>query len=340
MDFSRSCCCGSAASRRCGGPSQRPRILTPAFRTPTTALASSRSRRVISSAQVRSTGARSSSSRRTRATGTTSPAASAARVSSPRRRRRAIGRSPATPRSTASYLLRSELRVQIAHGESHARARESARRATAATTGPRCSSATRSAKELDDLERFDEAFAWFAARRCAPRVRLEYDVAAMSASSGASPQSTTRDLLVAGARTRRSSRRQIPRATSSSWVCHARAPRSSSGSSPGLRGALERRDRSFLAGAARGVHRGRRRVRARGARRSGRGCHELRAARRRRTARGAYRREAAAQLSLRRCHRPRPARGAHPARQPLAASTAASRCTARCSRPVTPSVTT
>ena len=79
-------------------------------------------------------------------------------------------------RQYATYLLRSELRVQSPQAN-HIQELE------AQLSGPRVEHRARVllgyalAKELDDVGRFDQAFHWFAAAASARRSRLAYDVA-------------------------------------------------------------------------------------------------------------------------------------------------------------------
>jgi hypothetical protein len=79
------------------------------------------------------------------------------------------------PAQYPSYLLRSELRVQTPEFN---HVEELQQRLAAAATDYRATMFLGYAlgKELDDLERFDEAFGWFSAAARARRSRLQYDV--------------------------------------------------------------------------------------------------------------------------------------------------------------------
>jgi tetratricopeptide (TPR) repeat protein len=81
------------------------------------------------------------------------------------------------PAQYPSYLLRSELRVQTPEFN-HVEALQ--QRLAGAATDHRATMFLGYAlgKELDDLERFDEAFGWFSAAARARRSRLQYDVSA------------------------------------------------------------------------------------------------------------------------------------------------------------------
>src|SRR6267154_1294340 len=74
-----------------------------------------------------------------------------------------------------SYLLRSELRVQTRESN-HVAELESLLAARGMDDRGRTSLGYAVAKELDDLERYDEAFRWFSEAATARRRRLAYDV--------------------------------------------------------------------------------------------------------------------------------------------------------------------
>jgi tetratricopeptide (TPR) repeat protein len=76
----------------------------------------------------------------------------------------------------ASYLLRSELRVQTA-GANHIEELEALLSRRPDDYRARMFLGYALGKELDDLERFDDAFRWFSAAARTRRERLEYDVA-------------------------------------------------------------------------------------------------------------------------------------------------------------------
>jgi tetratricopeptide (TPR) repeat protein len=80
------------------------------------------------------------------------------------------------PEQYPSYLLRSELRVQGPRANHIAELSERLARA-GLDHRARMFLGYALAKELDDLQRFDEAFHWFAAAAAARRSRLDYDVA-------------------------------------------------------------------------------------------------------------------------------------------------------------------
>jgi Tfp pilus assembly protein PilF len=82
----------------------------------------------------------------------------------------------ADPAQYPSYLLRSELRVQTSEFN---HVEELQRRLAGAAADHRATMFLGYAlgKELDDLQRFDEAFRWFSAAAGARRSRLHYDVA-------------------------------------------------------------------------------------------------------------------------------------------------------------------
>ena len=75
-----------------------------------------------------------------------------------------------------SYLLRSELRIQTSNAN-HICELEALLAARPEDYRARVFLGYALAKELDDLERYDEAFAWFATAARARRERLNYDVA-------------------------------------------------------------------------------------------------------------------------------------------------------------------
>jgi len=79
-------------------------------------------------------------------------------------------------RQYATYLLRSELRVQLPHAN-HIAELESHLARTDVEHRARVLLGYALAKELDDVGRFDEAFHWFATAAAARRSRLSYDVA-------------------------------------------------------------------------------------------------------------------------------------------------------------------
>jgi len=81
------------------------------------------------------------------------------------------------PEQYPSYLLRSELRVQ-SPGANHIAELEARLAAAGQEHRARVFLGYALAKELDDVQRFDEAFAWFASAAMARRSRLSYDVAA------------------------------------------------------------------------------------------------------------------------------------------------------------------
>jgi tetratricopeptide (TPR) repeat protein len=75
-----------------------------------------------------------------------------------------------------SYLLRSELRVQVP-ADNHVDELQAQLRRPGVDERATFFLGYALAKELDDLERYDEAFKWFAAAARARRSRLQYDVA-------------------------------------------------------------------------------------------------------------------------------------------------------------------
>jgi tetratricopeptide (TPR) repeat protein len=81
------------------------------------------------------------------------------------------------PEQYPSYLLRSELRVQSS-GDNHIAELEARLAAAGQDHRARVFLGYALAKELDDVQRFDEAFIWFANAAKARRSRLSYDVAA------------------------------------------------------------------------------------------------------------------------------------------------------------------
>jgi tetratricopeptide (TPR) repeat protein len=81
------------------------------------------------------------------------------------------------PTGYATYLLRSELRVQTPDAN-HVEALKARLAKTALDAGSRATLGYALAKELDDLGRVDEAFHWFMAASRARRSQLRYDVAA------------------------------------------------------------------------------------------------------------------------------------------------------------------
>ncbi len=105
----------------------------------------------------------------------------------------------ADPAQYPSYLLRSELRVQ-SPAANHARELENILARHGGDYRAELFLGYALAKELDDLERFDEAFAWFARAARARRSRLQYDVAADEVKLGRIAAVYTRDLLTRGAR--------------------------------------------------------------------------------------------------------------------------------------------
>jgi len=81
------------------------------------------------------------------------------------------------PAQYPSYLLRSELRVQ-APGFNHVEELQQQIADSHADHRARVFLGFALAKELDDLQRFDEAFHWFSSAARARRSRLQYDIAA------------------------------------------------------------------------------------------------------------------------------------------------------------------
>jgi tetratricopeptide (TPR) repeat protein len=81
------------------------------------------------------------------------------------------------PEQYPSYLLRSELRVQTVESNHIAELQAKLTR-TGLEHRARVFLGFAIAKELDDLQRFDEAFHWFASAASARRSRLAYDVSA------------------------------------------------------------------------------------------------------------------------------------------------------------------
>ncbi len=77
----------------------------------------------------------------------------------------------------ASHLLRSELRVQT-ESANHVAELQARLRSCPGDYRARVFLGYALAKELDDLQRFDEAFHWFSSAARARRERLDYDVAA------------------------------------------------------------------------------------------------------------------------------------------------------------------
>ncbi len=80
------------------------------------------------------------------------------------------------PEQYPSYLLRSELRVQ-APKANHVAELEAKLACAGQDHRARVFLGFALAKEMDDLERFDEAFYWFSSAATARRSRLDYDVA-------------------------------------------------------------------------------------------------------------------------------------------------------------------
>lgn len=79
-------------------------------------------------------------------------------------------------RDYASYLLRSELRVQSPDAN-HVEELRSKLTSRHLSDRARVALGYALGKELDDLQRFDEAFHWFSAAACTRRRQLAYDVA-------------------------------------------------------------------------------------------------------------------------------------------------------------------
>jgi tetratricopeptide (TPR) repeat protein len=80
------------------------------------------------------------------------------------------------PSQYPSYLLRSELRVQVLE-DNHVNELESQLKRPGLDERATFFLGFALAKELDDLKRYDEAFKWFSAAARARRSRLQYDVA-------------------------------------------------------------------------------------------------------------------------------------------------------------------
>jgi tetratricopeptide (TPR) repeat protein len=80
------------------------------------------------------------------------------------------------PSQYPSYLLRSELRVQVAQ-DNHVNELEAQLQQPGLDERATFFLGFALAKELDDLRRYDEAFKWFSAAARARRARLQYDVA-------------------------------------------------------------------------------------------------------------------------------------------------------------------
>lgn len=100
----------------------------------------------------------------------------------------------ADPAQYPSYLLRSELRVQSS-AANHVRELEHLLARHGGDYRATLFLGYALAKELDDLERFDEAFAWFARAAGARRSRLQYDVAADEAKLARIAAVYTREFL-------------------------------------------------------------------------------------------------------------------------------------------------
>jgi tetratricopeptide (TPR) repeat protein len=107
------------------------------------------------------------------------------------------------PEQYPSYLLRSELRVQTVESNHIAELQEKLTRADLEHRA-RVFLGFAIAKELDDLQRFDEAFHWFASAASARRSRLAYDVSADEHKLGRIAEVFPRELMKSpssGART-------------------------------------------------------------------------------------------------------------------------------------------
>jgi len=108
--------------------------------------------------------------------GTTLPRANVALAGCLKPKPHAIGPIALDPTQYASYLLRSELRVQSQKPITWSNAVRT--RSLPIGDRGRVPLGYALAKELDDLQRFDEAFRWFSEAASTRRRHLDYDVAA------------------------------------------------------------------------------------------------------------------------------------------------------------------
>ena len=121
----------------------------------------------------------------TRASGTTSPRASEVSAGSTEAQAACERAIALDPTQYPSYLLRSELRVQTP-GANHVEELRRSSRAPRIEDRARMFLGYALGKELDDLERFDEAFPWFLPRRTHAQAQLPTTSPSMSASCSGS----------------------------------------------------------------------------------------------------------------------------------------------------------